>query len=358
MLSRRRMLAGLAGLGVRASWSAPAYPAVLPRALEFPADFGAHPDYRTEWWYLTGWLDGPPGPLGFQVTFFRARTGLGDDNPSAFAARQLIIGHVALADPARARLLVDERIAREGFGLAEAAVGDTDLALEGWRLRRDPDTDTYLARLEARDFALDFRARAGGPPWLQGDAGLSRKGPAPAQASYYYSRPRLQVQARLSGAAGPQERTGVAWLDHEWSTEALAPEARGWDWVGMHLDDGSSLAAFQVRARDPAAPPLMTYAARRSGAGAVDLYPPGQVAFAPRRWWTSPRTGTAWPVAQRITVGGQRFDTVPLMDDQELDSRLSTGAIYWEGASRLEADGRPAGRGYLEMTGYAAPLVF
>ena len=83
---------------------------VLPgRTLTFPADHGAHPGFRTEWWYATGWLALPDGsPLGFQTTFFRVRTGLGEENPSAFAPRQLILAHAAIADPRLGRLRHDE----------------------------------------------------------------------------------------------------------------------------------------------------------------------------------------------------------------------------------------------------------
>mgnify|MGYP001172697136 FL=1 len=368
MLSRRRLL--LAAGALAAPTIGPTvgadvtFPDVVPRTLRFPEDFGAHPDFRTEWWYLTGWLGEPgqrPGrPLGFQITFFRVRTGVGPDNPSAFAARQLVIAHAALADRARGKLLLDERIARTGFGLVDTRTGDTDARLDGWSLTRDPATDTYFGQVAARGFTLKFRAASQRPPWLQGAAGLSRKGPLPTQASYYYSRPQLQVEAELSVAAvaAPAKMQGVAWLDHEWSSSALAPDAAGWDWVGMNLDDGSALLAFQIRRQGARADeaPLQRYAAWRSPAGDTRVIDPTTLHFTPQRQWTSTRSRAAWPIAQRIQVGDRRFQTVPLMPDQELDSRLTTGAVYWEGASTLLEGGRPVGRGYLEMTGYVEPL--
>lgn len=358
MLSRRRLLLTLAALAAPAGRAAVSYPQVLPRALVFPQDFGAHPDFRTEWWYLTGWLGGPAQPLGFQVTFFRSRTDVDPANPSAFAAHQLVIAHAAIADPARGALLVDERIARAGFGLAETAAGDTDARLSGWSLRRDPATDIYHARIAARDFSLGFTASASAPPWLQGEAGLSHKGPEPLQASYYYSRPQLKVQAQLERGGQLQQLAGIAWLDHEWSSAALAADAAGWDWIGMNLDDGSALAAFQIRSGQAGRPPVQTYAALRAANGAVQLIPPAQIGFTPLRHWNSSRHRAAWPVAQRITIGTRVFETRPLMDDQELDSSLTTGAVYWEGASELLEAGRPVGRGYLEMTGYPKDTRF
>lgn len=356
MLSRRRMLLTLAALATPASRAAFSYPPVVPRALVFPQDFGAHPDFRTEWWYLTGWLGDMAKPLGFQLTFFRTRTGVDPANPSAFAAHQLVIAHAAIADPARGSLLLDEHIARAGFGLAEAASGDTDVKLSGWYLRRDPATDIYHAQIAARDFTLSFEAAAAARPWLQGEGGFSRKGPDSLQASYYYSRPQLKVQARLIRGGRVQELSGIAWLDHEWSSAALASDAVGWDWTGMNLDDGSALVAFQIRRQQAGQPPVQTYAAIRDASGRVQVVSPAEVSFTPLRYWNSSRHRTAWPVAQRIQLGDRIFETRPLMDDQELDSSLSTGAVYWEGASELLKAGRPVGRGYLEMTGYVAPL--
>ncbi len=360
MLSRRQLLLTMSALAAPGGRSDMTFPEVIPRTLRFPEDFGAHPDFRTEWWYLTGWLGDAARPLGFQVTFFRVRTDVDPANPSAFAARQLVIAHAALADPAAGKLLLDERIARTGFGLVQAATGDTDVRLDGWSLKRDALTDTYVGQIAARGFTLNFSARSPGPPWLQGEAGVSRKGPLPLQASYYYSQPQLNVEAEvlIAPKGAPTRLKGVAWLDHDWSSAALSPDAAGWDWIGMNLDDGSALLAFQIR-RQGAAPgetPLQRYAAFRSPTGATQLVDPATVRFTPLRQWTSTRSRASWPIAQRIQVGERTFDTAPLMPDQELDSRLTTGAVYWEGASTLLESGRPVGRGYLEMTGYVQPL--
>jgi predicted secreted hydrolase len=152
------------------------------------------------------------------------------------------------------------------------------------------------------------------------------------------------------------EAQGRAWLDHEWSSTLLDPEAAGWDWVGMNLDDGSALTAFQIRHKQTGAS-LYGYASLRGpGSARVQTFAPEAVAFEPLAHWTSPRTGARYPVAQRIRVGDRVFETEPLFEDQELDSRASAGAVYWEGASRLRESGRLVGRGYLELTGYAAPM--
>ena len=303
------------------------YPEVIPgRGLVFPRDHGAHPDYRIEWWYITGWLE---GPLGFQVTFFRARPEEQSDNPSRFNPRQVLFAHAALADPARGRLVHDQRAAREGFGLAGAALERTRVWIDDWALSQEGKR--YRARVSGIDidFDLDLLAES---LVLQGEQGFSRKGHRPHEASYYYSRPQLAVSGRVNG----REVRGTAWLDHEWSSAYLAPEAAGWDWTGINLYDGGSLMAFRMRDKG----------------GGTHYAPPG-VEFTALRTWRSPRTGVAYPVSMQ--VNDLRLE--PLMDDQELDSRASTGTIYWEGAVTAFKNDTAVGRGYLELTGYWQPMT-
>ncbi len=353
-IRRRSLLLALGAAPLAAAGSRVAYPAVTSRLLVFPRDHGAHPDYRTEWWYLTGWLDATPQPLGLQVTFFRTRTDIDPANPSRFAAQQLTIAHAAIADPVRGKLLKDERIGRAGFGIG-ASDSDTDVRLDRWRLHRHTN-GAYDCAVPGRGFALEFTAAPTQPLLLQGDAGFSRKGPQLAQASYYYSQPQLEIRAKLQHDGRTATLTGRAWLDHEWSSTLLDADAAGWDWIGMNLDDGAALTAFQIRRRDNGSP-LYGYASlRERGAERPRLFEPGAVRFEPLERWTSPHTRTSWPIAQRIHVGERVFETSPLFADQELDSRASTGAVYWEGASRLRERGREVGRGYLEMTGYLEPI--
>lgn len=324
------------------------------RPLVFPRDFGAHPDFRTEWWYATGWLQTPDGkPLGFQVTFFRSATEVDHGNPSRFAPKQLIIAHAAIADPSVGRLLHDQKSARAGFDLAYAREGDTDVKVDSWTLVRKPD-GSYRARIAAREFALELTLTPTQPPMLQGQAGFSRKGPKIEQASHYYSQPQLQVTGTVTRNSKPAQVTGTAWLDHEWSTTVLDPNAAGWDWVGINLDDGGALMAFRIRAKSGET--IWAHAALRDASGNIQQFAPKDVRFKTDRIWRSPRTDAAYPVAQSLVVGPHTWQIQPLMDDQELDSRASTGAVYWEGAVTVMRNGKRAGRGYLEMTGYVKPL--
>ncbi len=329
----------------------PVFEPVTPgRALVFPADYGAHPEFKTEWWYVTGWLKKADGkPLGFQVTFFRSATGQGKGNPSAFAPRQLIIGHAAVSDPASGKLAHDQRSARAGFGLANAKVGNTDIVLDGWRMVR-ADDGSYQVSVKSPELTLELTLAPSQKVLLQGDQGYSRKGANPANASYYYSEPQLKVSGRAGSGKRVAAVEGTAWLDHEWSSQALDPEAAGWDWVGANLADGSALMAFQIRGKQGGK--LWAHATLRDAAGSVTQFSPGQVSFTPQARWTSPRTNTVYPVATTLVTGGTTWQVIPLQNDQELDSRRSTGAVYWEGAVTIQRDGVAAGQGYLELVGY------
>lgn len=350
-MRRRDFLFLLAGVAASAAATGRAvdFARVLPgRRLAFPADYGAHPDFRTEWWYATGWLTLPDGsPLGFQSTFFRVRTGIGEDNPSAFSPRQLILAHAAVADPRLGRLRHDERAARVGFGRAGFASGETNVWIGDWRFEQR--AGGYRAEVRSKEFAYALNLAPDGPPLLNGTAGFSAKAPDQRHASYYYSRPQLAVGGNVTLAGRTVAVTGRAWLDHEWSSELLPDVAQGWDWIGINFDDGSALMAFRLRDGNGGA--LWSSASIHQANGRSEILPAEAVAFEPLRDWRSPRTGITYPVEWRFRLGRRELLLQPLMDDQELDSRRSTGAIYWEGAIRLSEGGQEVGRGYLEMTG-------
>jgi len=339
------------------------------RPLRFPRDHGAHLGAAIEWWYITGDLREPGGRRhGFQITFFRSRTGLAADLDSRFAARHLLFAHAALTDLGAQAHLHAQRIARwsgdEASRLARASLRDTDLLLGGWTLQRlDVDGGSlYRTRFGSapggsgpQDFELQLELRATQPLLLQGDAGFSRKGPDEAQASHYLSEPQLAVQGTLRRAVQSLPVSGRAWLDHEWSDQLMHPEAVGWDWIGMNLDDGAALTAFRLRRADGSS--LWAGGSWRSATGAIQVFEPGDVRFTPGRNWASPASGARYPLQWTVDTPSGRFEVRALLDAQELDSRGSTGTVYWEGLSDLyDTQQRRVGSGYLEMTGYAGRL--
>ncbi len=355
MLRRRHLMqtAALAPLlgaaGVRA----------LPaRALQFPRDHGAHPELRTEWWYLTGHAQTAAGrEFGFQVTFFRSRVDGTQAMQSRLAARQLLFAHAAITDLQGGKLWHDERIARWNGapgGAVDAALADTAVTLSGWSFQRD--AGGYSTHVAGEDLHLALRARPTQPLLLQGEQGLSRKGPHAAQASHYYSQPQLTVSGTLGLKGARFEVTGRAWLDHEWSEALLHPEAVGWDWLGMNLADGGALTAFQLRRADGSA--LWAGGSLRGPTGvAPRVFAAHELRFEPQRHWTSPQTGARYPVEWRLHSPAGTHTVRALLDAQELDARASTGNVYWEGLSDLlNHAGQAVGKGYLEMTGYAQRL--
>lgn len=370
-LVRRRMLTCMAGMiamprciaaaadkgqpvddGLRradlAQADAPFTEVVPGRMLRFPQDEGSHPNFRIEWWYVTGWLGAGATALGFQITFFRLRRRLEDDNPSAFVPRQLYAAHAALSDPRTGRVAFAERAARAAFGLAGAKQGRTHVWIDDWSLVQDGER--YLAHAGTRAFSLDLTLRRTETALLNGASGYSRKSPAPAAASYYYSLPHLAVRGVLKREGRRQEVTGTAWLDHEWSSQYLDARAAGWDWIGINLANGGAIMAFRMRDKQDG--DLWAGGSWRMPDGKVRTFAPDEVRFTPRRHWRSPRTGASYPVALEVRAGVLALTIEPLMDNQEIDARASTGTVYWEGAVRAYAGGRPAGRGYLELTGY------
>lgn len=344
-------LIGLVALATTAVWALPAvsYPEVKPGTkISFPDDHGSHDEYRTEWWYFTGWLETESGePLGFQITFFRTRPDIEQGNPSRFAPDQIIFAHAALSDPSKGKLMHDQRIARAGFDIAGAKTGDMDVQLLDWQLERDDQNNAFMSKVSGDKFALDLIMTPTQPAMLNGEAGYSRKGPRPSQASYYYSMPQLSVSGSVVRNDKRIKVTGRAWLDREWSSDVLPENAVGWDWAGLNFDDGGALMAFQVRGRDGEA--VYAGGTFRDADGKQTSLAADEVRFTPKRLWISPETGAAYPVEAefeiRIDGAWRRYPLKPLFDAQELTGSFTP--TYWEGAVTTNG-----GRGYLEMTGY------
>jgi predicted secreted hydrolase len=222
-------------------------------------------------------------------------------------------------------------------------VGDWRLASYGPR--------TLKATIRAREFDLDLAFERTQPPLLHGERGLSRKGPSPESASWYYTLPQLDVSGTLTSRT---RIAGKAWLDHEWSSSPLEEPAIGWDWIGINLDDGGALMAFRIRS--PTRVNYWSGGTLRKPDGSTRTFTQLEVAWLPLREWRSPRTGAAYPVSWNVRLDDLILKLEPLLEDQELDARASTGTVYWEGAVAAQIEGREVGRGYLEMTGYWRPF--
>ena len=337
------------------------------RTLVFPRDHGAHLDARIEWWYATGWVGEATAPrLGFQVTFFRTRTEVPVLAEGRFVAPQMLFAHAAITDLNQRRHHHAQRLLRWN-GQADAAPGaasstDGRVHIGRWRLWREGSASeagaTWQARIDG-EIDLQLTMQRSQPVLLQGDAGFSRKGPDPENASHYYSEPQLITEAQWRTGSQRMQARGRGWLDQEWSDSLMHADAVGWDWIGINLFDGSALTAFRLRRQDghPAGPSLWGGGSYRAAGGPARALADGEVVFTPERWWQSANSGARYPLQCRVDTPAGRFVVRSLLDAQELDNRASTGLLYWEGLSELlDERGRRVGLGYLELTGYGQRL--
>jgi predicted secreted hydrolase len=323
------------------------------RALRFPADSGPHPAYQTEWWYYTGNLEAADRRhYGYQLTFFRrALTAHSVARSASFATHQIWFAHLALTDVAGRTFHAYERWSREGGGLAGAQAGPLRVWLEDWSVTQAAQSPLgEVVRLQAAqgDIALDLTLEPVRARVLQGDRGLSRKGPSPGNASYYYSQTRLRTHGTVRSGGEPVAVQGASWLDREWSTSALEGELAGWDWFALHLGDGRDLMLYRLRRRDGSTAPFSAGSVLGPD-GTVQTLQRGDFRVQALGQYESPATGARYPARWRVQVPTASIDVevTPWLADQEL--RLSFA--YWEGAVRVSG----GGEGYVELTGYAAP---
>jgi len=333
-----------------------------PRKWVFPQDFGAHPEYRTEWWYFTGNLKDAAGKrYGYQLTFFRQGIRLhAPAPPNAWDIRDIYLAHFAVTDVSNGKFQAADRLSRAGPGLAGASREGMQVWLLNWSARmRGP-----VIHLEARDadkeLRLDLTPRK--PPVIHGQKGFSQKGPAPGQASYYVSLTDLKTHGflKLPDSASPFEVRGVSWFDQEFGSNQLTQEQKGWDWFSLHLSDGLDLMIYFLRLKDGSVEPASSGTLVAADGSSRHLRLSDLTVTVLDRW-KSPRSKGEYPGRWRIQVPSAKIDLTisPLLADQELQTEGSTGITYWEGAvagKGLSGVREVACEGYVELTGYAGSL--
>lgn len=323
-----------------------------PRSFEFPVDHGPHPEYRNEWWYITGNLESKTGRrFGFQVTFFRIAVSPTPPPPvSRWSTNQVWMAHFAVTDASARSHEATERFARGALGLAGGTTEPPGVWLEDWILSGPARSgDPWQLSLREGGLALELTLEPRKKPVLQGDRGLSQKSSAPGNASYYYSLTRMFAHGSLRSAEATHEVSGWAWMDREWSTSALGEGQEGWDWFALQLESDEELMFYQLRRLD----------------GLPDTHSRGSWVFADQRpldlraedveievieSWLSP-SGVRYPARWRLRINplGRQYEIVPILPDQEMDLSVR----YWEGAvDVLDPMGRSVGHGYVELAGY------
>lgn len=333
-----------------------------PCGFEFPRDHGAHPGYRTEWWYYTGNLVAENGArFGFQLTFFRRqlRPSVERDRwpqpPSAWRTDQVFLAHAALTDIDGDKHYHAEDMSRGALGLAgvEKLENKVRVFLGDWETVIGPRVHTLA--MADDEFGFDLRLTPVKALVAHGDGGYSRKGTDPARASCYYSFTRMATTGTLRLQDRRFKVEGLSWMDHEYSTAPLEPGIRGWSWFSLQLDNGVELMLFllnlEAGGHHPASSGTLV-----AVDGTVTAVPSASIQAEVLRRWTSPETGAEYPLAWRLRLAEPALDMrieTPV-DDQEMQTGQTTGVTYWEGsvtaAGRL-GEQEVKGRGYMELTG-------
>ena len=329
--------------------------ATTHRTFAFPADHGPHQEFRNEWWYLTGNLDGQNGErFGYELTIFRflLAPNKKQEQISRWQSDQVYIGHFAVTDVKNEQFHVAERFSRGSMGLAGAQAEPFRVWIEDWSITAGSKT-TATWRIQARekDVSLDLHLIPVKPPVLNGQNGLSQKSTKPGNASYYYSISRLKTDGKLQLGENQYTVTGLSWLDREWSSSALSKDQVGWDWFALQFDDGSDLMFYQLRRKDGSIDSLSagTWIDNNGSSQYLDV---DEVKIETTDFWDSP-LGGKYPSAWQINVPGLdvQLDVQPVIDDQELNATVR----YWEGAVNVSGKRngeKLGGRGYVELTGY------
>jgi len=323
----------------------------------FPDDHGAHPSYRTEWWYFTGQLEGDDGArVGFQFTIFRQGTGVKPAGENPWMTDQVLLGHMAVSVPSsethREEMVMSRR--REGLAGADTSRPGT-VRIRTWRLSWKDGH--WMIRAHQGDLRLHLNLEPSGPVLFQGPNGFSRKGEGGGQASSYYSFTRLKTTGTVSWNGGEFKGRGRTWFDHEFGSSQLGDRLTGWDWISLRLSDGTDVMVYRLRKKGGAASEHSQLTLRDPD-GDVTYLGPGDWTMTPVRRWTSLETGARYPVRWRLTVPSEnlRLTIEPPFDAQEMVFQAPVTDPYWEGMIRAEGTRGEAsvkGEGYLEMTGYA-----
>ena len=324
----------------------------------FPQDHGAHPDFKTEWWYFTGELRTIEGrEFGYELTWFRE--GVMPKRPAAvsrFVVGDFKFAHFAVSDVTAGRFAFAQKISRGAYG--DAGCGDGNpgpLAwIDDWRLTVEPGgTWRIAAAHEGR--ALDLRLTPLKGPVIEGENGVSLKSAGQGHASCYYSYTRMRAEGRLTlPGARPAAVTGETWFDHEWATNQLAPDQAGWDWFSVQLSDGTELMLYRMRLKNGQADPASSGTCTQKD-GTVLYLKADDFKLTPLEWWKSGATQGNYPIRWRVDIPRLNLNlelSTPLKN-QEL---ALPSLAYWEGlihAAGSAGGAAVTGHGYLELTGYS-----
>lgn len=332
--------------------------AIEIREFTFPEDYGAHPEFLTEWWYYTGNVKTEDGRhFGYQLTFFRRAIPpvISENRSSDWATNQIYLAHFAITDTQSNLHLVTDQIARNANNLAGTLVDPYfSIWLNNWQIMQT-DENIFLMKADADNFEVEFLLETSKPEVFHGDRGLSQKGEEIGNASYYFSQTRLVTDGRLRIDDEWFEVSGLSWMDHEFGTSTLGTGQIGWDWFSMQLDNQTELMLFQIRNEDETVSQFSSGTFISQNGETIDLSKEEFTIEVIDTWKN--QNGYEYPILWRVSVEklGLDLEIVPVMKDQEMDLFFK----YWEGAVFISGTVNGAiveGFGYVELTGYAQSM--
>jgi predicted secreted hydrolase len=335
--------------------------ATAPYTFDFPRDHGAHDAYQSEWWYFTGHLRARDGHrFGFELTIFRFGLRPGKLIPAPGTSRwhgsEVYPAHFAITDVDRGTFVHYERFSRDALGIGDSSTRSLDVRSGDWSIR---GIDPIRLRARSGENAIDLALRSLKVPAINGQDGISRKGPCASCASHYYSLTRLATEGAIVANGVRYAVDGTSWMDHEYGSSELQANQSGWDWFALQLSDDRELMLYVLRRRDGGITPQSSGSLVAPNGRVRHLQLRDFHALATAKW-KSPITGGIYPSGWHVQVPSEGLDVTitPLVRDQELvDPQL--GVAYWEGDCTLEGTDRSrpvTGDAYVELTGYTGAL--
>ena len=319
----------------------------------FPRDHGNHPDFKTEWWYVTGHLINKANGdrYGYQLTFFRQASPKNKwRGNSSWQSDQIYMAHAAITNESEKSFVHEEKLNRGGI-LANSKIGDLDVFNESWFLKQIPSGEFDL-QMSVKDMQLLLKLKPITSLVTFGEKGVSKKGDDPTSSSHYLTYPRMQSKGSMRLSKDTSiEVEGLSWMDHEISSNQLGNDQSGWDWAGIQLNNGNSIMFYRLRLTDGTQDKNSAiYYVNKQGA---ILKSSNDYEITTLSHWESVRTKKRYPSIIQLRFHNNIYTIKPILKDQEFVSNRSGGISYWEGACEVfDTNSKPIGKAYLELTGY------
>ncbi|MEW8255913.1 MAG: lipocalin-like domain-containing protein [Candidatus Thiodiazotropha taylori] len=308
------------------------------RTVELPADDAFIDGQYIQWWYWNGNFTSENGlRFGFQMVFFSIQP-------------NLMMAHVSLTDITNrtfqyetvTRLMIPKK-ALKSFDLAAGSV-------KPMTAKGGAGVDRLTAVVG--DFSYDLSLKASKPPLVH-YGGVAHEYKIGGY-TYYYSRPKMEVDGYIVVDGTELKVTGEAWFDRQFGDLEEIIDT-GWQWFSIRLSDNTQLALFYFEEPKAAGETLLV---KYDAEGNIKNYASDEFDLKVLSTWLSDETGCKYPIEWQLEVEDQSLTIVPYLKDQEV--RPKAGArltpTYWEGAAVVTGE-VVDGEAYVELHGFCDSSV-